>query len=139
MEFKLIAILGALCMSAVLMSFAHAYDWKKVFGRNLTPPWSYVAGVLFLAVPYTALMILWHDWWALGAATAVVAGGGFSVIFGYNIRGKTEKPDYQILLSEHLADEREISLGLRRKLMERERENASLIAKLCTTEGDDGP
>ena len=139
MSNKWVELLVAAMCSAILLACAHAYDWKKVFGKRPDPPWSYVTGLVLLGIPYLALLAYWRDWWAFMAAVAVVVGGGFPVIFGYNIRGQTKTTDYLMLLSEHLDDERAISMALRRKLMEKEQQIARLIAKLSVAgEGDDG-
>jgi hypothetical protein len=134
MEFKLVTMLGALCLSAVLMSFAHAYDWRRVFGRKLSPPWNYVAGLLFLAIPYTVLMALWRDWWALGAAVAVVMGGGFPVIFGYNVRGKAQKQDYEAIAMEELEADRGAIRRLRSLVDEQDQDIQRLMVKLRAQE-----
>jgi hypothetical protein len=121
-------------ITALLLGYAHLSDWHIFKEKPNRPPWSYVAGVALMDTPLLALLAYWRDWWAFSAVIIVTIGAGLPVLFGYSIRGQTEKPSYEMLLSEHLADEREISLRLRHKLMEKERENAVLIAKLAALE-----
>jgi hypothetical protein len=136
--FKLVTTLAAAIVSSVLLAWAHGFDWEKVFGRKLWPPWSYVAGMLFLAVPFAALMAVWRDWWALGAWGAIAVAGGLPVLFGYNIRDEVQRKGRDILLSELLDDERQINQVIRRRVTDLEQEKASLIASLCALLGGDG-
>jgi hypothetical protein len=85
---KLITVILAGAGSCILFMVLHATDWQRIFGRHPRPPWTYVAGVLGLTIPYAAVMALWGDWWAICAAAATVVGGGGAVLFGYKVRGQ---------------------------------------------------
>jgi len=135
--FQLITLLAAAGLSSILLAFAHAYNWERIFARKVESPWSHVAGVLWLAVPFSALMIVWGHWWCLAAAAAVAVGGGLPVLFGYRIRHEVEKREREVVLSEALDDERQVSHIIRRRMMELERENADLIARVCAS-GENG-
>lgn len=96
-EFKsrLIALAVAALVAAVQMAVEHAIPWEKLFGRKVGPPWSYAAGVASLGLPFSALMLLWRDGWALAAFWAVAVCGGFSVFLGYHVRLCLEKESLQ--------------------------------------------
>lgn len=133
---KVVGILIAGAASSILLALAHAYDWQRVFRAKVEPPWSYVAGVICLGIPFSALMIVWGHWWCLTAAAVIAIGGGLSVVFGYKVRRDEKKKPREIVYSELLDDERQISQMLRRTIIEHEQDKARLIAKLCALEAD---
>jgi len=99
----------------------HTFPWVRIFGKRPRPPWTYVAGILGLAVIVAPILALWRDWWALGLAASVVVGAGGAVIFGYRVRRQgpiefKERGQEEIinLLRERIAE-------LERKLMVFER------------------
>jgi len=131
---KLVGLAAAAIATSVLLALAHTCDWERIFGRKVGPPWSYVAGVLCLALPFSILMVFWGDWWPLAAAVTGVMGGGLPVLYGYRIRREVRKKEREVVLSGFLDDERQINELLRQKLLETEREKAALVAKLCASE-----
>ena len=72
------------------MLVEHILPWKRIFGQKPQPPWSYIAGVTSLTVPFFALLARWGDLWAMGAWLAVVIAGGLPVIIGYDVRMRLE-------------------------------------------------
>jgi hypothetical protein len=92
-EFKsrFVALAIAALWTAVQLAIEHVTPWEKLFGgRKVGPPWTYVAGVASLGLPFSVLMILWRDGWALAAFWTVAASGGLSVFLGYDIRMRLE-------------------------------------------------
>jgi len=92
-EFKsrFIALAIAAIVTAVQLAVEHVIPWHKLFRkRQIGPPWSYIAGVASLGLPFSVLMILWRDWWPLVAFWTVAAFGGGSVFLGYDIRMRLE-------------------------------------------------
>lgn len=119
---KAIEVLLAGVLSCALFMVLHAVSWQRFFGQRPQPPWSYVAGIIGLAVPFTLLMARWGDWWALAGVASVVVGGGASVIYGYHVRGiaNREGPPEALLK----ADEYEAIIAALRS------QNAELETKL---------
>ncbi len=74
----------------MLLLIEHLLPWERIFGQRPQPPWSYMAGVASLTVPFFALLARWGDWWAMGAWLAVVVAGGLPVIVGYDVRMRLE-------------------------------------------------
>jgi len=115
----------------------HAASWRRFFGQRPQPPWSYVAGILGLAIPFTLLMARWGDWWALAGVISVVVGGGASVIYGYYVRGiaNREGPPQDFAPNEYeeaiTRVHRSQITTLERKLMCLERENAKLREEIA--------
>ena len=96
-EFKarFIALAIAAVFTAVQLGIEHAIPWHKLFKRRVGPPWTYIAGVASLGLPFSVLMILWRDGWALAAFWAIAASGGASVFLGYHVRLCLEKESLQ--------------------------------------------
>lgn len=97
-EFKsrFIALAIAAIVTAVQLAVEHVIPWHKLFRkRQIGPPWSYIAGVASLGLPFSILMILWRDWWPLAAFWTVAAFGGGSVFLGYDIRMRLENESLQ--------------------------------------------
>ena len=83
--------MAAAAMAAgLLLLLEHVAPWHRVFGQKPQPPWSYVAGVATLTVPFFILLARWGDWWAMGAWIAVVFCGGGVVLVGYDVRMRLE-------------------------------------------------
>lgn len=112
---KLIDVVVAGVFSCVLFMALHAFPYRRIFGKRPRPPWTYVTGVLGLAVPFTAGVALWGSWWTWGLAVSVVVGAGAAVIFGYKVRGQGP-----ILFKENPGQEETISI-LRERVAELER------------------
>jgi hypothetical protein len=96
-EFKarFIALVIAAVFTAIQLAVEHAIPWEKLFGRKVGPPWTYIAGVASLGLPFSVLMLLWRDRWALAAFWVLSAFGGGSVFLGYHIRMCLEKESLQ--------------------------------------------
>jgi len=96
-EFKsrFIALVIAAIVTAVQLGVEHVVPWEKLFGRRVGPPWTYIAGVASLGLPFSVLMILWRDWWSLAAFWTITAFGGGSVFLGYDIRIRLENESLQ--------------------------------------------
>jgi hypothetical protein len=115
MSEKLIIILSAGVLSCILFMILHAFPWQRFLGKRLKPPWTYVAGVLGMAVPFTVVITLWGDLWPLWLAASVVVGAGAAVIFGYKVRGQGP-----ILFEENPGRQEEVNI-LRKRVAELER------------------
>lgn len=115
MSGKLIAVLSAGVLSCGLFMALHAFAWESIFDKRPKPPWTYVAGILGLAVIAVPFLILWGDWWALRLAIADVVGAGAAVIFGYKVRGQGP-----IVFGENPGRQEEINI-LRERVAELER------------------
>jgi len=74
----------------LLLLVEHILPWQRLFGQKPQPPWSYVAGVIALSVPFCTLLVHWGEWWTVGAWLAVVICGGLPVIVGYDVRMRLE-------------------------------------------------
>ena len=103
-EFKsrFVALAIAALWAAIQLGIEHVIPWEKVFGRRIGPPWTYIAGVASLGLPFSALMVLWADWWGLAAFWAITVCGGFSVFFLYDIRVRLENENLQKELTRTL-------------------------------------
>lgn len=127
---KLVAVLIAGAASCALFMVLHAMNWRRVLGDKWTrPPRTYVAGVAGMAVPFTALMALWGDWWAVWGAAAVAVGGGVAVLYGHYVRSvaRRDEPPQPMSADEYEAIIRALrqqNAALEKKLMWMERKNA---------------
>jgi len=73
--------------TAILFACLHVMPWRKVFRREVKPPFTYIAGVLGMGICFVWLVgFRWHDWWAVWAGCAVACGAGAPVFTGYDIR-----------------------------------------------------
>jgi len=87
---KIQEIFIAAVATGLLLLLEHVAPWHRVFSQKPQPPWSYVAGVSTLTVPFFVLLARWGDWWAMGAWLAVLVCGGGVVIAGYDVRMRLE-------------------------------------------------
>jgi len=99
---KFIALAIAAIVAAVQLGVEHAIPWEKLFKRQIGPPWTYIAGVASLGVPFSVLMILWRDWWGFWAFWILFIAGGLPVFLGYDIRMRLENESLRADLNEVL-------------------------------------
>jgi len=77
------------------------------------PPWTYIAGVASLGLPFSVLMILWRDWWGFWTFWILFIAGGLPVFLGYHIRMCLEKESLQKELNRILNRVGDLIMGSR--------------------------
>lgn len=88
---ELICVAIVMTLSAISELVLHYFPWPMMLGKPLTPPWTYVMGVLALLGPYSLLLIWWALFppaegaflWALAALMLSVVLSGVCVFAAY--------------------------------------------------------
>jgi len=75
--------MSAIGLTAIMA--LHYIPWGKLFGGELSPPWTYVAGVTVIGTTFT----IWSIWarptwgWAIGGFWAITAATGIGDVLCY--------------------------------------------------------